>query len=674
MPEPIDPLPIDREREGSPSASPARPVPARVRAERPLAPLLVAAAELALACGSLYLCLRLFSMTAAERDSLMASNSLAKPQRTRWLLELFASGLSPLWVCGLFYARGGLRALGWLPRAAQIASPLMLSCFVPSLLNYERWYDKPLPYLFQLLAFVLVLERLLTRAWTGSRRVTGYQPTTSGERSLRSRYAPLFVVCSFALGYALYMSYFTLARHRGLQTAGFDLGIFDNLMFNAMHGRPFRSTVAVPNGSYLSNHAEYGMFLFVPIYALYPSAETMLVLQSTFMGLAAWPLYLFCSTQATRPVAAAIACSYLFFAPLHGPNFYDFHWMPMAMFFVFWLFYAIARRNVPWIWILSITVCSMREDAAFGTIAIGLFLIVTKHWVRLGTVMTALSVAWFVLVKFVIMPWAGPWWFANIYKDLVAEGEHGYGSIVKTILINPNYFVQTLLTQDKLVYALHMFAPLLLLPLRRPAQLLLMLPGFFVTLMTTGYAPTVSIAFQYTTTWIPFLFGAIAISLRQRTRELGVRAERASAVALCVGVLVHSYVFGAILQHETFVGGFSRVSFALSPMEEQRYKDLRALVARIPRDVSVAATETVIPHVSNRLDAYTLKITAGEADYLLLYRHHLDHGVKERIKDALKAHPYGLVEKRGDFYLFAKDVKAKETDRVLRSLGLTTKR
>jgi uncharacterized membrane protein len=301
-------------------------------------------------------------------------------------------------------------------------------------------------------------------------------------------------------------------------------------------------------------------------------------------------------------------------------------------------------------------------------------LIVTRHWVRLGVIMTGLSALWFLLVKFVIMPWAGPWWFADIYKDLVAHGEHGYGSIVKTILINPNYFLQTLLKEEKLAYALHMFAPLLLLPLRSVALLPLMLPGFFVTLMTTGYAPTVSIAFQYTTTWIPFLFGAVALGLRTRTRALGFRAQRASAAALGVGVLVHSYVFGAILQHDTFVGGFSRVVFSLSPAEEQRYADMVALIKRIPPNASVAATETVIPHVSSRLDAYTLKITAGKADYLLLYRYHLDNDVKRRIKDAIKAHPYGLVDKRGDFYLFAKNAKSKETDRTLRSLGLSTKR
>ena len=639
----------------------------------PSGKLVLSAIELAMAAGSIFLCLRLFGVADAERQSFLSHNTATIPQRSRMLLELFATAFIPLFVSAIAYLRGGVAGLAWLPRAAELASPFILSAFLPSLLNYAEWYDKPLPYLMQLLAFVLILERLLVRAFGSSASPTaGYRPVTSGARTRLTHAAPLFIVVVFALGYGAYMSYYTILRHRLLGTAGFDLGIFDNLMFNALHGRPFRSTVAVPSGSYLSNHAEYGMFLFVPLYALRQGPETLLMLQSLFMGLAAVPLYLFASTQVSRAAAAAISIAYLFYAPLHGPNFYDFHWMPMAMFFFHWLFYAIARRKVLWIALLGAVCCSMREDAAFGLIAAGLFLIVTKYWVRMGAWMTVIAAIWFVIVKFIIMPWAGPWWFADIYKDLVASGERGYGSIVKTILINPNYFLKTLLTEPKLVYSLHLMAPLALIPLRNPALALLMLPGFAVTLMTTGYAPTVSITFQYTTTWIPFLFAAVALALRLRAHALGVRARRASVVALCVGVLCHSYVFGAILQHETFVGGFSRVYFTMSPGERQRYDDLRAVASRIPPSASVAATESEIPHVSTRLDAYTLKITSGEADYIFVNRHHMDAEAKNQVRSAMRVSPYGLVAKQGEFFLFAKHHESPETESTLKSLGLWT--
>jgi uncharacterized membrane protein len=649
----------------------------RVPTAESLTPLAIALLELGLAFGSVYLALTAWALPESERQAFLSSNGLSAALRARMLLTLFGVGAAPVLLAGLYWLRRGQAAFRPIVRAGQVCSPLMLSCFLPSLFDYD-WHDKPLAYLAQLLGFALALERLLLRAFSPPHASPGqaraYSPTTTGVYTRASRVLPLAVVLLAGTAYAAYMSFYTIQRHHMLGTAGFDLGIFDNLMFNALHGNPFRSTVAVPNGSYLSNHAEYGMYLFVPIYALWPNAETLLVMQSTMIGLAAWPLYLFCSTQLSRWAAAALACAYLFFAPLHGPNFYDFHWMPMAMFFFHWLFYAIAKRKALWVGVLCAVICSMREDAAFGLIAAGLFLIATKYWVRAGAWLTLVSTLWFLLVKFVIMPWAGPWWFADIYKDLVAQGEHGYGSIVRTILINPNYFLKTLLTEPKLVYTLHMFAPLVFLPLRLPVLALLMLPGFFVTLMTTGYAPTVSITFQYTTTWIPFLFAAAAIAVRQRTFALGVPGRRSSILALCLGVLCHSYVFGAILQHETFVGGFSRVFFYMSPGEKQRYADLKAIAARIPPGASVAASELEIPHVSSRLDAYSLKITTNDAEYFLLNRQHLDPDARQRIKGSLREYPYGLVAKQGLFFLFKKNHESPETEAALRTLGLPTHR
>lgn len=653
---------------------PVRPVPPPLTPpERPLplGPLALAAAELALASASLFLCARLFAMPDAQRLSFLVHNSLPAPQRSSLLIQAFAAAALPLALGGAFLVRGRSVAASALVRAGELCAPLILSCFVPSLLNATEWYDKPLPYLLQLLAFVLVLERLLLRAFGGPKHPSaGYVPPTDGDRSLATRVVPLVIVVLFAAGYSAYMSYYTIMRHHLLGTAGFDLGIFDNLMFNAMHGHPFRSTVAVPLGSYLSNHAEYGMFLFVPIYALHPGPETLLVLQSTMIGFAAVPLYFFCSTQLPRTAAAALSIAYLFYAPLHGPNFYDFHWMPVAMFFFHWLFYAVAKRKPILTALLLVVCCSMREDAAFVTIVVGLFLIVTRYWVRAGVWLTIVSLLWFVLVKFVIMPWAGPWWFADMYKELVAEGERGYGSIVKTILIDPNYFIRTLLTEPKAVYVLHMLAPLALLPLRHAALALLLLPVFPASLMTTGYAPTVSISFQYTTTWIPLVFAASAIALRQRTLKLGAAGRSATTAAVCAGVLIHSYVYGAILQHDTFIGGFSRVFFTISEGERKRSDDLDKITKLIPPQATVAATEQEIPHVSTRLDAYTLKITAGNPQYILVHRLHVDNEAKQQIRSALHYDHYGLLKRQGDFYLFRKGMDSPDTDAALRALGL----
>ncbi|HKP62115.1 MAG TPA: DUF2079 domain-containing protein [Polyangiales bacterium] len=635
--------------------------------------LALATATLIGVCASVYLALRLFRLPDAELDGFLSANNVSPELRKSMLLQLAAAIGAPLLLAAVVVAR--LRADGayWLGRAADRLCPLLVSCFLPTLLNYRQWYGQPLPYLVMLLAVVLLLERLIWRALGDSdvptvRRVSS--PPTAASSSPTARWLPLSVVVVFALGYAVQASYYTIVRHRLFGSAGFDLGIFDNLMFNAMHFRPFKSTVAVPDGSYLSNHAEYGMFLFVPLYALRPAADTLLVLQSTFIGLAAIPLYFFASTQLSRPLSAAIACVYVFYAPIHGPNYYDFHWMPQSMLFFFWIFHAIATGKRASIVPLAMVICSIREDAAFGLIFTGLFLVVTGFRPLLGAILAGASGAWFLLVKFVIMPWAGPWWFADIYKDLVAAGESGYGSVIKTMLVNPNYFIRQLLNETKATYALHLLAPLLCLPVRSPALWLLMVPGFIVTLMTTGYAPTTSITFQYTTHWVPFLFAGAVIALRLRGERLGHNAVRASVAALCFGVLCHSYVFGSILQHNTFVGGFSRVQFTMSESEQKRYRDLLDAIRVIPPDASVAATELEVAHVSSRLNAYTLKVTAGNADYLLINKYHLDDDARRRVRDAFGENEYGLLQQKAEFYVFKKGHESEGTRAALAKLGM----
>lgn len=629
----------------------------------------LAAGVLAIAFASIWLCVLLFHLPVAERDAFLLSNTLSRAHRTRWLIELAFAAILP---CAFALASVAIwrdAAVPWLRAAADRLCPFTLAFSLPMLLSATLWSSRPLSFLVCLLAVVLGAERLLVRALSPDLAA----PARIGARDSGwlSHAVPLGIVLVCATAYSLWASHYAILRHQRLASSGFDLGIFDNLMANLLEGRPFYSSVAVPTGSYLSNHAEFGMYLFLPIYLLHPAAETLLVLQSVFMGFAAVPLYFFAATRLTRTAAAALAVAYLLFAPLHGPNFFDFHWMPMSMLFFFWLFHAIATHNRLWITVITIVICSLREDAPFGLIATGLFLIATGYWPRLGAALTFFPAVWFVIVKFVIMPLAGPWWFSDIYRDLFAPGEKGYGSVVRTILVNPNYFLKTLLTEPKLIYALHMFAPLALLPLRRPVLWLLAIPGFVVTLMTTGYAPTTSISFQYTTHFIPFLFAAAVLAIEFRARRLGRAAARASVIALCFGVLCHSYVFGAIFQHETFTAGFNKLAFAITPVEQKRYADLQALVAKIPPRASVAATEQEVPHVSNRPNVFTLKITAGRAEYLLVHRYRVSAEARQHIEDVLKIQPYDLVATQGEHVLFRRGKMSDEGKRAFRELRVT---
>lgn len=631
---------------------------------------------------SIVLAVQMAALKTSTRQEMLLSNVFASGARGRRLvlLTLGLGALIPLLVAFAvaIWKRG--RSVEPMDRAGRLFGPLIFAAALPALFTAPFTAKNALPYLAVLSFVALALPPLLERSFTamGEIRRGIRREMPARLRSLKvPNWVYFAIVFAAAGGYAAYFGYYTLLMHKKLITSGFDLGIYDNLMYNALKGHPFESPVLFGprGGSYLAGHAEFAMLLFVPIYAIAPGSENLLVLQAVLLGFAAVPLYLFAAALTTRPAAVVISLAYLFFAPLHGPNFYDFHWLPLAIFFHFWLYYGIAtKRN--WLIALMIPILlAFREDVAVGTAILGLFLLLTRLRPRLGAALMVLSTGWFALVRFYIMPKAGDWFFHNFYKALFADGDSSFTSVIKTILSNPVYFLSTLFKEAKLVFALHMLAPIAFIPARRISLALLLLPGFFFTLMTSDYAPTVSIAFQYTTHWIPYLFLGIVLSMVLIEREAnGVIARRAMLATLALCVLSHSYNFGAVLERSNFIGGFSRIQFKVTPQELERHKNLKELVAMIPQSAQVAATDQELPHVSTRRVTYHIHGSIGAAEYMLIGKMHINGKSRGPISKLLPEKHWGLVAKRGeDLFLFKKGHVSPETRDAKKALGFPEK-
>jgi uncharacterized membrane protein len=609
-------------------------------------------------------------------SAFLIQNALPEASRRSLVLGVVCGAIVPsLWALGWFVWRrwGMLRAL---ERVVIATAPLAVFAFLPTLLVPTVWYRNPLPFLALLAFAVLVLERCLV-AW-----LREFSPTLTALVGLRQmrlpapvrRFLPLAIVLLSSLAYTAYSLYYSLQQHYRLNTAAYDLGIYDNLMYTAMKGHPFRSTVLLgpSGGNYLAGHAEFALLLFVPFYWLWQSAQMLLTLQAIALGFAAVPLYLFARTQLTRGAAVLLSITFLLFAPLHGSSFYDFHWLPISIFFQFLLFFSIARDK-KWLFICSYAMLTLlREDISVDLTVLGMFLLLSGIRPRLGLFMMACSAVCFVLIKFVIMTWAGPFFFADLYyRQLVAPGEQGFKSVIQTLMTNPAYVINTVLEPKKVNYFLHLMAPLAFIPLRRGLLVLFISGATLFTFLTTAYEPTVSLSFQYSSHWIPFLFGAVVLWLGVVSRDAeGAIRRRAALGALAFGVVTHSYVFGAVLQHETYVGGFLPVPFHMTQAEKDTYAALRRAANKIPREASVAATDLEVPHVSNRFSIYTLRSHHGDADYLLVNRASVAADTKNVLKDAISRNDYGLVANEAPFYLFKRGANTPETDAALQTLGL----
>ena len=300
-----------------------------------------------------------------------------------------------------------------------------------------------------------------------------------------------------------------------------------------------------------------------------------------------------------------------------------------------------------------------------------------------------MGIAYFLVMKLAIMPpdpLGGRATFLDAYRGLAPPGENDFIGIAKTVLANPAFTLHSLLDEEKLIYVLQILAPVLFLPLHRWLGLLFLLPGIVFTLLATrsdaanATAP-IQLSFQYTAHWTPYVFAATVLGLRRleearfEGETFGGLRKRAAMAGLALATLAVSYQFGAVLQRNTARGGFDAYRFRTTAAERERRQARAELIRLVPPRAKIAASERLIPHVSNRPDAYTIHDGLYDAEYILF-----SFGLPETRGDdrdevlrALGSREFGVVEVRPPFGLLERG-HPTEGNAALRRQILTTGR
>jgi hypothetical protein len=184
----------------------------------------------------------------------------------------------------LLFKRRGADGVALLDRTSRWLLPLLLLPFVPAFW-YGTW-NSNLKTSIYLAAFVLVLE------WTTRVSADAWWPLDSIRVRLRKRQetnrigdwiaekGPLATVLVATLTYVVWASIWTVATHHKFGTEGYDLGQYDNLFWNTLHGVWLRCypLELTENWHALRNHADLAVFWLLPFYAISPRAETLLVI------------------------------------------------------------------------------------------------------------------------------------------------------------------------------------------------------------------------------------------------------------------------------------------------------------------------------------------------------------------------------------------------------------
>jgi uncharacterized membrane protein len=419
---------------------------------------------------------------------------------------------------------------------------------------------------------------------------------------------------------AFFLIALTLTLHRYYTFyASYDQGIFNQVFWNNLHGRLFESSLSsnlssnvvhdgnVPEVFYhrLGQHFTPALLLWLPVYALFPGAATLAVLQVTLVTAAGLVLYALARQHLAPPLAALITISFYGANTVLGPTLNNFHDICQIPLFVFGLLLALQKR---WWWlfgILTVLILLVREDAGVVLFSIGFYLTLSRRSPRLGLLLCGLSFTYMLVLTNLIMP---------LFSDDVSHrfmierfGQYTNGEsastlqVIWSIIRNPWRLVVEIFTPvgRTVRYLLGHWLPLALVPAIAPQSWLLAGFPLVYQLMAQGDS-VLSINIRYAMTIAPGLFYGAVLWWEQHPQAFKPWVRRFWLFCISLSLLFTltsnpnrtlSFLIPDSIDPWVYVSLPQRWSHAAQ---------IQTMLARIPSDASVSATTYLIPHLSSR--------------------------------------------------------------------------
>lgn len=386
----------------------------------------------------------------------------------------------------------------------------------------------------------------------------------------------------------------TISRYCLSRSSTFDMGIFIQMFHNMKEN--FNMYTSCERNEWLSHsnvHTSVFFYLLLPVYCLFPYAQTLLVLQAGAVLLGFYPLILLCRHyQISRKCTFAFCLIYGLSPATTGGCFYDFHENVFLIPLLLFLFYYYEKKYLFCTLITALLVCSVKEDATLFVLVFGVYLLLGKRNIKYAFPLLGIGSIW-MFFAFRHLFIHGQGLMTNHYSNLVCEENGGLLSILQTLLVNPAYLLTQMFQEDKLPFMIAVFLPLTILPFytKKYSRFILLIPFLFINLLPS-YIYQHSIFYQYV--FAPYMF-LLYLSLMNLS-EIN-KKPRQAILLLCVSFCCYS-----------FVSQISSKSYYWSDYRTNtgRRMSIQKMLSQIPEDASVSANTFFVPQLAQRKTIYML--------------------------------------------------------------------
>lgn len=429
-------------------------------------------------------------------------------------------------------------------------------------------------------------------------------------------YTPI-ILWLLIITYIAFFSYLSFANHDAFFTNGYDLGIFDYVAWNNLHGNFFPGLyINLP--SLFAIHFQPILLPLGLVYLVWEDAKALLFIQSLVLALGAVPLYWLGRQQLNRWAGVICAAVYLLFPALQGANLFEFHPVTLAAGILPFAYWYLRQGNFGRFVLFSLLAAACQEDVFLLVGMLGFYQCLTRRdWRGLGVGLGGF--AGFLFLSIIVIP--------NFAGGETHFGLHRYQAlgqtipeVLQTVLTRPVFVWNYILADpDKNRYLTHLLAPVAYLSLFDPLTLLIAVPTVAINLLSSLPTTYALDRFHYSAMVVPFIVAsaingtAFLINLLHQKRGF----SKLFLCAIFTGmILLITLGYQLKFGHTPLALGFAW------PAADPRHQTAQQMLELIPDQAVVSAQTALSTHLTHRPGIYLFpQLTSpayGPAAYIAL--------------------------------------------------------
>jgi uncharacterized membrane protein len=394
--------------------------------------------------------------------------------------------------------------------------------------------------------------------------------------SIFSKNAYKLLLCWIILLSILY-STLSIVRHNHFESGGFDLGLYDQGVWQySQFLYPYNT---VKDRFILGDHLSLTLPLLSPLFWMKDDVRMLLVFQVVWVMISTLAIYKLARLR-TLPelVSLCLAVVYTLFYGIQYLIFFDFHPISIGIGLLAWFCYFWEAKFIKRTIITCILILLTQENMGIALCGVSIIYFFRKEYRVSATIFFFAGVIWSVIASKSIA-YLSPVGFQ--YTPVIP---HDVVSIVRS------YFD----SEEKLQVLWYTFTSFTFLPILSPGTviaILMDLGQYFAT------GP------EFSRMWSPFMHhrGILAIFLVLGSIDVLVFFKKKRFPVETIAVIL---LLSCLLQQYVFHFPLNKLAKKSFWQEEQWIRDNNTMIAQIPSGASLATQQSLIPHLSHRKEIY----------------------------------------------------------------------